>query len=403
MPQRSIETALCACFVGAALACGTGDPPGPEPVTPSVEVIRPAAVETLALAIEAHPLPAALSGDATLSVAALEGFGVLAAGASGTYFLGSNGFEPLDSSPVRAMVTVEERGVLIAAVRGLLYWNGALADSPLTEALDREEVGAMATRGDDLYLSTGSALWLLSGGELFAFDALGASPFVFASAAADDVIAGMNALRKNGDRWEIRALSEEIGAARVVPGSESRILAAESGALKQRLVDGDAVEWAPVALSTSEEDAGATGIEQLAVDPDTGAVWVAGATMIARLDRGRVGTIARPANLGAIKSISVTAGGALWISDGSTLFRFGNPGRPITWSENIAAFSANNCERCHAPLKVGHPLNRYALWVSDIDRIIADLEIMKMPQDGAPLVGGTVDLIRRWRDEGLRE
>lgn len=394
-----METAILAWFAGGALACGTGDPP----VTPSVEVIRPAAVETLALALEAHPLPSALAGDATLSIAALEGLGVLAGGASGAYLLGSNGFELLDASPVRAMVTVEERGILIGAARGLLFWDGALAESALTEAIDREEVGAMATRGDDLYLSTGSALWLLSAGELFAFDTLGAAPFVFASAAADDVIAGMNALRKTGDRWEIRALSEEIGAARAVPGSESRILALDGGALKQRTVDGDAVNWLPVALSTGEDDPGATDIEQLAVDPLTGAVWVAGKNIIARIDRGRVGTIARPAELGAVKTISVTGDGALWISDETMLFRFGNPGRPITWSEDIAAFSANNCERCHAPLKVGHPLNGYSLWVSDIDRIVADLEIMKMPQDGAPLVGGTVDLIRRWRDEGLRE
>jgi hypothetical protein len=402
MSHRSIK-ALLLCLPALPLACGVEEPA--PPVTPSVEVIRPTAVETLALAIEEHALPSALQNDATLSIAAVDGLGVLAGGAGGLFFLGSTGFEQLDASPVLGLAAFEDRSIVVASDRGLLFWSGEIADSPLNSTLNNEIALAIATRGNDLYLSTASALWLFSGGELWSFDTLGGTRALSASAGAEDVIAGMSALRQKSGSWEVRALSEEIGAARAVPGSGGRILALDAnGALKQRVVgDEAAVVWSPVALSTDATDPGSSGVSQVAVDPVTGAIWAIDASSIHRIDHGRIGKIGRPANMSEPKAISVTADGAVWISDGTTLFRIGNEGRPITWSEDIATFSANNCERCHAPLKVAHPLNSYELWVGDIDRIVADLEIMKMPQDGAALVGGTVDLIRRWRDEGLRE
>jgi hypothetical protein len=103
-----------------------------------------------------------------------------------------------------------------------------------------------------------------------------------------------------------------------------------------------------------------------------------------------------------VTTMTVTADGAVWISDGTILRRFGNAGRPATWDDDISAFAVNNCIRCHAPLKIAHPLDTYEAWIGEIDKIVAQLEARTMPQDGAALVGGTVDLVRRWRDEGLR-
>jgi hypothetical protein len=404
--------ALFAAAVSATIACGNEagqnvvPPPNPPPVQGD-EVIRPTAVETLALAVEEHSLPPELQNDDTLSVAHLEGLGVLVGGTAGLFFLGTTGFEPLDASPVHALATMEPSGVLVASDRGLLIWNGALAESSLNAALSTEVVLAMATRGGDLYLGTASALWLLSAGELFQFTELTNVKSIDASLGANDIVVtregAISGLRKEGADWILRTLSDEIGMSRAVPGSDDRIVSLENGLIKLRVAIGeDGVSWYPISLSLEASDAGATGVEILAVDPITGAVWAVDANAIVRIDHARVGKITRPAGMTAPRSIAVTADGAVWISDGITLRRFGNEGRPITFAENIAVFSQNNCERCHAPLKVAHPLDTYEAWAAEVDRIIDALETRRMPQDGAALVGGTVDLVRRWRDEGLR-
>jgi hypothetical protein len=403
MSYRSI-TAATACLSALALACGS-EPVQPDPVvTPSVEVIRPNAVETLALAAETHTLPPALQNDATLSVAFLDGAGVLTGGTSGLYLLGSNGFEQLDVSPVRALAALEDK-IVVAAERGLLVWDGALADSSLD--LSAETVVTLASRGSDLYLGTGSHLWLYAAGRLWAFDELAGAKTISASLGAHDLIVTRDgdtrSLRRENEQWVVRTLSEEIGDARAVPGSEGRIVSLANGKIHQRYpLEEDAIEWRPIALTSDSSDEGAGDVEALSVDPLTGAVWAIAGDSLARLDRGRVGKIARPSEMSTTQTISVTTDGAVWVSDGFSLRRFGNEGRPITYQDDIATFSANNCERCHAPLKVGHPLDSFEVWSSEVDKIITVLENRAMPQDGAALVGGTVDLLRRWRDEGLR-
>lgn len=375
-------------------------------VTPSVEVIRPTAVETLALAAEEHALPAALQNDATLSVAFLEGQGVLAGGASGLYLVGTDTIELLDGTAVHALASDGAR-IIVASARGLLVWDGALADSSLNAELSGETVTSLATRGSDLYLGTATRLWLLAAGQLWAFDELAGATEIDASLGAIDVIVRSNAktqaLRRENDEWILRELSAEIGAARAVPGSAERIVSLEDGKIQQRTaLEADGIEWRPISLLMDENDPGASGVEALAVDPVSGAVWAVDAGSLARLDHSRVSLVVRPGSMAAPQTISVTTDGAVWISDGSILRRFGNAGRPVSWSEDIAKFSANNCQRCHAPLKVGHPLDSYEIWAEEIDKIVTVLENRTMPQDGAALVGGTVDLVRQWREGGLR-
>ncbi|MEL7372748.1 MAG: hypothetical protein AAFN74_27735, partial [Myxococcota bacterium] len=64
--------------------------------------------------------------------------------------------------------------------------------------------------------------------------------------------------------------------------------------------------------------------------------------------------------------------------------------------------SADNCERCHLDLGTAFPLDTYALWVSEVDNIIDVLEAGRMPLDGQPLTGGSVELIEQWKQDGLQ-
>lgn len=162
---------------------------------------------------------------------------------------------------------------------------------------------------------------------------------------------------------------------------------------------GDLVRYRPIALTPTAE-AGATSITGLVVDPSTGFVWAIG-PVLARLENGRTSLLVPPAELGVPTTITVTTDGALWLGDGARLVRIGNQGPPVTWAE-IEPFHQANCQRCHAPLGTGHPLETYEVWSSEIDAIVTAVEAGRMPQDGRALTGGTVELLRRWRADGLR-
>ncbi len=150
--------------------------------------------------------------------------------------------------------------------------------------------------------------------------------------------------------------------------------------------------WRPVALTADAGDVGARGVIALATDPISGNAWIVTSDRIARAGGNTVAAMDYPAELGPPIAVRATRDGALWISDGHSLARLGDDEGPVTYAKDIAAFSANNCERCHRPLGVGHPLDSFEAWRTDIDRILTDLDEMRMPQDGAPLMGGTVEL-----------
>jgi hypothetical protein len=410
MFPRALTLLSAAALLAACDATGTA-PPGE---TAGPNVVRPSAVDTIAVGLAEHVLPAALVDDATLHVAELSGVGALAGGRGGLFAVGESGLTEVDPQPVLAMVAVPGSGIVVATASGVRVWNGALADSELTAALEGRVVNALATRGEALWIATDRELLVLDAGVLSKFDAVTGIVELATSAGASDIVAKdaagvVTVLREAaGGTFTLRALSAELQAGvsmrAVVPGSGSRIVALDGNALHERVAAGaEVVAWRPVALTTDEADTGATDIESIAVDPLTGAVWAIASASLVRLDHGRVSTLARPAAMSTVRAISVTLDGAVWVSDGATLRRFGNDGPPVTYAGELAVFSENNCERCHAPLKVAHPLDSYEVWAAEIDRIILALEEERMPQDRAPLIGGTVELAKKWRADGLRQ
>ena len=103
-------------------------------------------------------------------------------------------------------------------------------------------------------------------------------------------------------------------------------------------------------------------------------------------------------------SVSVDMNGSLWINNGSSVTRIGTQDAPTSYAKDIASFARASCIACHfAPLGTAPmSLESRELWVENIDKIILRLEAETMPPEGNPLTGGSVELVRRWRDEGFR-
>jgi hypothetical protein len=102
----------------------------------------------------------------------------------------------------------------------------------------------------------------------------------------------------------------------------------------------------------------------------------------------------------ALKAIA-TPDRALWIADGSALWRLAREGdRPASYEAAIAPFFDANCSRCHTPPGTAHSFGSYEAWVRDIDKIIDAVKTGR-PADQRPLINGDTALLERWRDAGF--
>jgi hypothetical protein len=375
-------------------------------------VVRPIAVETVTLGLETFTLPAGLAADATLVVGHLATVTVVG-GAGGLYELGSGGLSQLDAVPVKAIAVLDDGTMAVANAAGISIFDGTLRSSPLTTELDGHGVTTLAARDGELWIGTDAGLYRWSGGNLVSFEGMQAVRTIDTYDGAPAIVVGEGtgshkALRFDASSWSAQVLDDERQLDRGVPGPGGRIFGLVAGALLERVtLEGNKVAWRAVALAAGADAPGATGIQAVAVDPGSGAIWFADAAELSRIDTaaGRVSKIARPSGFGAVIAARVTKDGALWISDGTTLARVGNAGDPVAFEPAIANFASENCLRCHAAANgIARPsLDLYADWVTNIDKIITALEQERMPADRQPLRGGTIDLIRRWRDDGLRQ
>lgn len=396
---------------GSAIDAGAPLDGGQAPDAADDRVVRPTGISTVALPLEHFTLPAALVGDAPLEIVTTTvGLSMLGSG-SGLFSFGGSGFTRVSSAAVVGLVELDARTLVVAGTAALSIYDGTLVRSPLTDALASESIEALARRDDELWIGTSTAVYRYQSGRLARLASIGGGRDITTFDRAPLLIVrgpsgAEHALRTaTATAWTVQPLHEEVALERAVPAAGDRVLGLEGGRLYQRVAVGaDRVAWRPVSLSTSAADLGAREIEAVALDPASGALWVIDARFVFRLETtaGRVARLLRPASLGAVIAANATRDGALWLSDGESLVRMGNSGPPVTYAPAIARFASDNCLRCHSSAGPGRALETYAQWVANVDRAITQLERRSMPADGRALVGGTVELIRRWRADGLR-
>jgi hypothetical protein len=356
--------------------------------------IRPTSTAVLTLDVTRHALPEALVGSPALFVESNGASNTVVGGDGGLFQWEIDRFVSVADVSVTAIART-----MVAADGELFVLEGTLDRSPLTDALDGP-IGALAWRGDELWLATATSVYRWASGELFVFDDIEQTTALAAFDGSRDVVvsrpAGAFAFRAKGNDFTMRDLATETGGI-VVPSRGDRLLALHAGALLEREVTESGVRWRPVALDGA--GAGATGLTALHADPTTGAAWTIDKTALHRIDGGAVARVPI-GDITTIEHTSIANDGAIWLGDGTTLVRYAEI-ETVTYAEHIAPFAETNCLRCHTALGTARPLDTLETWVTDIDAIITQLEEQKMPADGAALVGGGVDLVKRWKEDGL--
>lgn len=377
-------------------ACGGS---GPDAESPQIQ--RPRQVDVLALPEQCYAVPG--QGLGGLSVAHSATLGHLIGGSGGLFTATSEGVERLDPDPVTAMAVHEPEGVLISSASGLALYSGGLATSPLSEALGDRSVVSVAERAGELWLGTSDGLLQWREGELYRFDdmqsVLHISTFSNSSRVLVTTSLGLYLLSETKDGWVQVDLQAEFPVETAFTLADGTVLGIKAGALYRRVSQAEGISWRPQAVDP--EGPALTSIDAVGQDPERGAVWVAAADKVYRLDGPQVAVQARPEGLGTITQLAVDELGALWLTDDRELMRLGTEAAPVTWQSAVSKFSADNCERCHAPLGNAHPLDTFEAWSLEAGAIIGALENMTMPQDKAPLIGGSADTIRRWQEDGL--
>lgn len=393
MRRRARPLAASAALI-AALACGGS----PAPVD-DAPVVAPDDLSTSTLPVmrfDGRP------GDRVVAAhdAAL---GDLVGGTAGLFLAAGGALTALADDPVLGLAATAPRTIVVATADGVSVFAGALEASPLSAALAGAAPRALAADPEGLWLSAGAGLYRyrFDDERLERLPGLGAPDALSAHAGTGQLVAGAARLiAPDGGAFRVTDLSAERALDAAFALGDGTVLGVAGGALLRRVpLDGGRVAWRPQALEPGGPPT--LDVEAAGQDPVRGAVWIATSQALFRLDGPRVTRQPRPDGLGPAARLTVDELGAVWIDDGARLTRVGGDAAPVTWQGAISAFAEDNCARCHGGLGTARPLDDYETWTTEIDAILRALEEGRMPLDGAPLLGGTVDTVRRWKEDGL--
>lgn len=386
-------------LLGLLMACAgpEGPPGGPELIE------RPhSEVRSLALPVSLYAAPE--GGLTAVRLVHDTQLGDLLGATEGLFAVAADGLSARDPRPVRGLGVHPQYGVLVGAADHLSIVTATLTASPVFEHLQGELLTALAARQDEVWMGTTGALYRWLDDALLRFS----YPQGVLRIATYDGAAGV--LLQTATSWvqlepfEGEWRSGEVEAPWAMDDlyalTDGTLLARSEGALYRRVPqDGGGWTWRPQALDLYAP--AETGALALAQDPHLGAVWCLTPAGLYRVHGPQVTLHALPFEPSARTELSVDNLGAVWLAEEPQLVRIGQEAAPITWQGVVADFSKANCERCHAPLSTAHPLDTFELWTAEVDAILSALDAGRMPLDGAPLVGGSADTIRRWRADGL--
>ncbi len=370
------------------------------------QLLIPEQGDSLELPSQTFPLDQALQNQSLWGASDSSG-AVLIGGTGGFYQLGDTELTQLGTQSVYSAIHISGQGFLFNMGDKLSIWNGnKLLDSPLNQFVKVSQDSEMAALGQLFVVAGEEALFIFDGGQqLLQFSELAASKSLSIDTAGQ-LIAGLSPqgpflLRKQGDKYQLQMLADEISMSEVFSVFQGQAIGLSDTQMMRRIEQEGRVRWLAMALG---KDASAPAIAQRIVpDTDSRALWIFTPSGVTRLvDQGRrASSVEVSMNLQNLNS-AFGLNGALWLNDGLNLTRIGNPGPAVSFATTILAFHEKNCARCHVPGGLGRSLQNYSEWVENIDSAIEQLDQGTMPQDGAALLEGTVELLRRWRADGLR-
>lgn len=391
----------CLPFIFAAgvfYGCGDNEEERPE----EYEIIRPQSVEVLELSQTQYSV-AGLG--AVVGVVSSRNLGALLATSTGVYQIGTNENTLIMAGDIVGLAALSE-SFLIATPTSVHLWDGNLQPTAFTQVLLGQEIQAMAVFNANIWLATNQGVYVYQNGNLLQFPELlniehissfnGASRVILSRQHASPFVLD----EVNGEYFGQSLEDENIALA--VVSMQNKLIALKENTLVQRFVkiDSGLAHWAPVALTASENDTGATNVTSMLADPTSGATWMASDIELIRWQQEFVFTMPLPTPQSEL--VAAPGDGAVWLADDSNLYKLQGSNNPITFAEDIESFYETNCSECHAPGGPAHTLNTYAIWVDEIDIILPVVDDGTMPAGDRELVGATSQLLHQWLADGLQ-
>lgn len=375
-------------LVTLALACGGVEEQEGEGLEPEPGVFSVLEVGPLALQVEATSLPG--------GVVDITEFGntQLAVGSAGVFSNSGQGFVPVDSRPANAVAPLAAGSALIATPDALVFFDGQLQRSPLSDSFSAAIVD-LAAAGRRLWLTAGAGpLYLVEDDRLRSFESIQGIRTVGASRASAVVSsdAQTGVLRPAGDDWVVR-WSDDLAEMAVL--ADGRILGRARDDGRVWLEDDDG--WKVVRLPGGDGPLVAQRLLQGLDD----SVWILEGAIVHHYDASGWKSASLAAEIASAEFSAVEQGLIAWTNGRAWTLRL--EVAPVRYDPDVAEFSANNCERCHREGGVAVSLETKARWEMLIDAAIRRVQAGEMPNDGTPLIGATVDTLVQWREDGLLE
>jgi len=384
---------LCLTIIGfACTGCGESED----------LVIRPSALETLALETDIYPHN--ITGN-LLAVASSKALGTLIASTSGLYQVGTNGVSTISEDSILGLAPYGE-AFIFASENTISIWDGNIIDAGLNLFFEGHTFTALEIFDDTIWIATNQGTYLHQAQGLLEFPELTNILSITSFSGANIIVLEDKSgfvymLEKDGDDYFGQSIQDELVSSALV-GMQNTIFGRAAGTLLQRvpLTTQNTVSWRPVALTTEPDDPGEQGVMQMATDPQTGATWVRTQTSLKRLQQDRVYNQPLPSEHATL--VGITEDASVWLADETSLYKLQGSDDPVTFAGDILGFQETNCSECHAPGGPAHTIDTYEQWVSEIDNIIQVIEDGTMPAGGRELQGGTVQLLYKWLEDGLR-
>jgi len=164
--------------------------------------------------------------------------------------------------------------------------------------------------------------------------------------------------------------------------------------------------WWPFRLKPDKDKEFEWSVKKMALDSKANVIWLWAGESILRIDEEEARKLNWKEALKNVVLFKVGVDEALWVSDGTILWRVGQEGAATTYEKDVKPFVSQSCLKCHKPGGSADfkPLLTYEnvrAAVNDMIRRIED-KSSPMPPPPSQLVGGDAETLRRWIQGGYR-
>lgn len=418
-----LTCAFCLCWIllGVLSACSgpnQNNPDGGAPNTdaggqqpdtpPQYNYISPNKTAGL-LDVKTYALPKELQNDTTLHINGQKGNSALVGGKKGLYQIVEKKLNLIDKGIVTGIVPWGELKVLIARPDKIQLWSGSLEETALFKQLDGSLITNLKLHGkDEAWIGTQKSLWTLKNDSLTQYSQIPGIRQLFAYAGSTAMAVHTQkgeflAMRwRDKEGWTQQSFSDEdLALQALFPNTRNEFWGLTEDGMYQRKLEKKKAAWWPYRLDADSKGVEKKQIEAVALDPSAGYVWAVTAGNLYRL-KGDNTALSLPRPKGMAKAIRATVSndGALWVSDGKNLYRFGNDGPAVSFTTNVAPFLKSNCNSCHNSGKDAaariFPFEKYEEVKKSVADMIKAIDQKRMPPEPKPFTNGDVNTLRRW-------